>query len=175
MAQLAAAIQPLLEDRLMSLGHASPNLGVRPRLQALTATSLFVPAGKFDPNFANACLAGLWLWHDFLDEAHAISQEIDTPEGSWWHAIMHRREGDFWNSKYWFRRVESHPAFATLSDRLVALGLPEWDPTAFVDQCERAVRDGGELEQACQRIQREEWRTLFEYCVRHADTPSTIH
>src|SRR5688572_27783268 len=46
---------------------------------------------------AAALLAGLWLWHDYLIESHHISQNLSTPTGSFWHAIMHRREGDFSN------------------------------------------------------------------------------
>jgi hypothetical protein len=33
-----------------------------------------------------------------------------TDSLSFWHAIMHRREGDFWNSKYWYARCRNHPA-----------------------------------------------------------------
>src|SRR4051812_40242009 len=51
---------------------------------------------------AKGLLAGLWLYFDWLDESHRVSQSIDTPTGSFWHAIMHRREGDFSNSKYWY-------------------------------------------------------------------------
>src|SRR5690348_16418541 len=47
---------------------------------------------------AKAMLAGLWLWHDWLDESHRISQSLSSATGSFWHAIMHRREGDFSNS-----------------------------------------------------------------------------
>src|SRR5262245_42828676 len=60
-------------------------------------------------------LSGLWLYHDWLDESHRISQSIDTPTGSFWHAIMHRREGDFSNSKYWYARCANHPAMAPLA------------------------------------------------------------
>src|SRR6266516_2160447 len=31
---------------------------------------------------ANAMLAGLWLWHDWLDESHRISQSLESPTGS---------------------------------------------------------------------------------------------
>ena len=48
---------------------------------------------------ASACLAGLWLYHDYLDESHAVSQSIHTPAGSYWHGLMHRREPDFANPK----------------------------------------------------------------------------
>src|SRR5690242_7660141 len=43
---------------------------------------------------AKACLAGLWLWFDALDESHVISQALVSNTGSFWHAIMHRREAD---------------------------------------------------------------------------------
>src|SRR4051812_21642110 len=51
---------------------------------------------------ADALLAGLWVWPTWLDESHQISQAIASPAGSFWHAILHRREGDFGNSKYWY-------------------------------------------------------------------------
>src|SRR3954447_17397484 len=44
---------------------------------------------------ADCVLAGLLLWHDCLDRSHEISQSISSESGSYWHAIMHRREGDF--------------------------------------------------------------------------------
>ena len=66
---------------------------------------------------AAAMLAGLWLWHDCLDESHKVAQSLGTVSGSMWHAIMHRREGDFSNSKYWYARCENHPALTTLAVR----------------------------------------------------------
>jgi hypothetical protein len=38
---------------------------------------------------AAALLAGLWLWHDWLDESHKLSQANSTPTGSFLHANMH--------------------------------------------------------------------------------------
>lgn len=35
---------------------------------------------------ADAVLAGLWLWHDWLHESHTISQGIASATGSYWHA-----------------------------------------------------------------------------------------
>src|SRR5262245_42612875 len=67
-----------------------------------------------DRDAAMACYSGLWLYHDGLDESHAISQDLDTAEGSFWHAIMHRREPDAWNSKYWWRRVGDHAVLGRL-------------------------------------------------------------
>src|SRR4051794_38514633 len=88
---------------------------VRLALAGLSADRLLtvpVPGSRDD---AAAALAGLWLWHDFLDESHTISQGIQSDTGSFWHAIMHRREGDFSNSKYWYARCENHPALPTLA------------------------------------------------------------
>ena len=37
------------------------------------------------------------LWHERRgnwDGAHAIAQDIGTPDGSWAYAYLHRREGD---------------------------------------------------------------------------------
>ena len=32
--------------------------------------------------------ATVLLWHDHLDEAHSISQHIETPDGSYLHGIL---------------------------------------------------------------------------------------
>src|ERR1051326_5982829 len=98
------------------------------------------PTARLDE--AAAMLAGLWLWHDWLDESHRIVQGIETETGSFWHAIMHRREGDFSNSKYWLARCASHPALATIAAQAgaVAHAMPAdkavlrvvikgWDPS----------------------------------------------
>src|SRR4051794_25421628 len=74
---------------------------------------LAVPVRR--PDDARAMLAGLWLYHDFLDESHRISQDLHSPTGSFWHAVMHRREGDFSNAKYWYARCRHHPALAQIA------------------------------------------------------------
>jgi hypothetical protein len=138
-----------------SLDAGSPNRRAGDRLRGLDATALFAPVSIGDADMAAACLAGLWLRFDFLDESHKISQEIETPTGSFWHAIMHRREGDFGNSKYWWRRVGQHPALVG-------------DPFAFVDAVEaRVIRNEGDAA-ALQAHQRREWESLFDHCCRHA-------
>ena len=50
----------------------------------------------------------LALWHDARgnwDEAHRIAQDVDTNDGAWVHAYLHRREGDLGNARYWYRRA----------------------------------------------------------------------
>ncbi len=51
-------------------------------------------------------LLALWLavrgeW----EKAHGIAQEIESAEGSWVHAYLHRVEGDAFNAAYWYRRA----------------------------------------------------------------------
>jgi hypothetical protein len=37
---------------------------------------------------ADEMLAGLWVWHDGLAEAHQIAMKLTSPTGSFWHASM---------------------------------------------------------------------------------------
>lgn len=36
------------------------------------------------------------------DSAHIITQNELTPDGSWVHAYLHRKEGDLSNASYWY-------------------------------------------------------------------------
>ena len=170
------AIKDLLAgDRLMPLNTGMHNEAVLPRLEQLSVQA-FAPNEVKDDAAARCCLAGLWLLHDFLDDSHRISQDIGTIEGSYWHGIMHRRELDYGNSKYWFRRVGRHPIFESLRAEAAKIDqAPDfiarhktWDPFAFVDLCEQAARDTATLDAICRRIQQTEWRLLFDYCYLKA-------
>jgi hypothetical protein len=138
----------------MPLGPGTPDHSVVDRLRALT--------------FPPACLAGLWLRFNHLDESHTISQEIHTSEGSAWHAVMHRREPDAWNSKYWWRKVGHHPFLDALREQAPALGYEYMTPEAFIDFCEKARGTGNDEERLAEAVQELEWRLLFEHCYRKA-------
>jgi hypothetical protein len=48
------------------------------------------------------------LWHDAqgdLRKAHEFAQDIETPDGAWVHAYLHRKEGDASNAGYWYRQA----------------------------------------------------------------------
>src|SRR5262245_10846339 len=105
----------LITDRLPALGPGSPNVAARPELASITVEKAFAGKRIADHHSACGCLAALWRWHDYLDESHTISQEIENTDGSYWHGIMHRREPDYGNAKYWFRRVPQHPIFEPLA------------------------------------------------------------
>jgi hypothetical protein len=156
---------PLLNvDRRRALDAGSPNNDCRPELESLTAVNAFAHTKIVDDDMAACCLSGIWLLHDFLDESHTISQSIETPSGSYWHAIMHRREGDFFNAKYWYRRVGQHPVSEWVGEQLGST----YDPFAFVDRCEAAVRSKGNDKEECRDVQQTEWELLFDYCYGQA-------
>ncbi len=172
----------LQEERLNPLGPGTPNTKMRPGLAALTIEEAFAPNPIVDADMARACLAGIWLYHDFLEESHQISQSIATTTGSYWHGIMHRREPDFSNSKYWFHRVGEHPIIALLRETAAELAAAHaahestaflrqqrmWDPLAFIDLCEACVNRRSPAEPLCRQIQQAEWRLLFDYCYQQA-------
>lgn len=58
------------------------------------------------------------LWYDAKgdwDKAHSIAQDIHTPEGSWIHAYLHRKEGDTGNASYWYHRAGKKVSTASLT------------------------------------------------------------
>ncbi len=176
----------LLPERAMPLGPGTPNQPLFAKLKRLTVEEAFVPQKVKDRDLARTCLAGLWLYHDFLAESHQISQDMKSAEGGYWHALMHRREPDYGNSKYWFHRVGRHAVFEKLKADAAALAedvstkavlargkweklmsQKAWDPFAFIDLCEAAVQ-GKEPAELCRQVAQREWELLFEHCMNGA-------
>ena len=104
----------------------------------------------------NVAIGAMWLWHDFLDEAHQIAQADESPEGSWLHAIVHRREGDFSNSKYWYARCASLTNPGDMVDVARAVHDQPSDPRYATASLQ----------------QRAEWRALFKHCIRSQEPGS---
>ena len=155
------------EPRLAELGPGSLDPTRRALLQAFNPLTE-LGQEVVDHTFARACHSGLWLYHDGLDESHTISQDLTTAEGSFWHAIMHRREPDAWNSKYWWRRVGPHPVLDQLRQRFPELGYTYTTPESFVDFCEQVRGSGTEQETLARQVQLLEWQLLFDWCYRQA-------
>lgn len=140
---------------------------------------------------ARAVRSGLLLWNDTLDTAHqlAMSEGVDDEPArvtlDYWHGLMHRREPDYPNSKYWFRRVGEHPAFPAVltaarlvvderggsaddpARRLIS-GASAWDPFAFADLCEEHETTAGPTNEFLRAVQVAEIVVLLEYSAREA-------
>jgi len=168
----------LIDPKLLNdLGPGRAKNDLKDKINLLKLDQAFEPDGIVDNVYANACLSAIWLHHDFLDESHSISQNITNPTGSFWHGIMHRRERDFWNSKYWFRQVDKHPIFPSLHSTvlntinvsdLTNFKQSHWDPISFIDMVEKYSGTDSEGEENCKIIQRLEWQILFDYSYKNA-------
>ena len=166
----------LTETRTNPLDGGSPNTPVRSDLEALSVESGFAGQTVADPDMARCCVSAAWLYHNFLDESHTISQGIQTESGSYWHGIMHRREPDFSNAKYWFRKVGEHEVFDAVAGaaRTAAFNAPKeaaflgaqagWDPYSFIDLCEATLGGRSETDSLCREVQQREFEILFDHC-----------
>jgi hypothetical protein len=48
------------------------------------------------------------MWHEGKGDweaAHNIAQDVNSKDGSWIHAYLHRVEGDLGNASYWYHRA----------------------------------------------------------------------
>ncbi len=82
-----------------SLGNQQPPSGLPPLLQALW-----------------------WAARGDWEQAHTLAQDVNSPEGAWVHAYLHRREGDQGNAAYWYRqanRTDSREPFDTERQALI--------------------------------------------------------
>ena len=64
------------------------------------------------------------LWHEAhsgWDAAHGIAQDIHSPDAARVHAYLHRREGDDWNARYWYRQAGVAPFAGNLDVEWIAL------------------------------------------------------
>jgi hypothetical protein len=177
-ARQIAEFNPDAYQQLVVTGDGNPK--ARELLDRLSPKDIFASGSTKPVADARAVLAGLWLWHDWLEPSHGLSQSLDNATGSFWHAIMHRREGDFSNSKYWYAKVGAHPVLAALANqvgaivnqqaadnRLLRLVSSGWNPNALVDLVESVEGDAkSPLRSVAILLQQMEWRALFDYCAR---------
>jgi hypothetical protein len=164
-----------------------PDLGRGPRGNVESMAALdkkledfFRTAGLRKPTRELLGCAAL-LWHDHHDAAHAIAQEDPSAEGSFLHGILHRREPDYDNARYWFRRVGKHPAYSGIAKSVAELGdrsaderlaikfIPggSWDPFAFIDACDEAAASprSDPRKKLLQQIQAAELDALLGYIL----------
>ena len=89
-------IQTLLDTSTLA------SLGPESRADALSLSECQALLNALDlhPRQKPLIHSALLLWHDHLDASHDLSQNINSSDGSFLHAIMHRREPDYSNAKY---------------------------------------------------------------------------
>jgi hypothetical protein len=134
-----------------------PELGPGPRPDVLPQKELAsklddsLTAGNLPQNSRELVRGLVLLWHDHMDAAHEIAQAIEDADGSFLHGILHRREPDYGNAAYWFRRVGRHECFPEIAKRTAELlkakgdpgiekkllGTGQWNPHGFIELCEK--------------------------------------
>ena len=119
---------------------------------------------------------GLFYALDALSDAHAIFQAVHEDEASYWHGMMHRREADFDNARYWFRRAGTLAAFPAMhhaaSEHSADMARQlNWDPFLVTNQAEQARHGAPELTAEVSALQRAEFTALLDYCWRKSFQP----
>ncbi len=119
------------------------------------------------PETRAAALGLALLWHDDLDGAHELCQAHEGHQGcDYVHALLHRREGDFANAKYWFRAVGRHAVHDELAQTATTLGQQamvtdgRWNPARMVDACARALTEPPPQRLVVMQVQAAEFRAL---------------
>src|SRR4051812_40497075 len=161
----------LQEDLLRKLIPSDPlNYELVRRIQSAEDSEIGGNLPLKDAGMFALVRGGLLYALDAIHEAHAIFQDAKGDFGSYWHGMMHRREGDFDNARYWFRRSGRLPFYATLHRTVgeewpIAARQSDWDPYLFTGECEQA-RFGAETEQELAKVQRLEFDAVFDYTWR---------
>ena len=163
-------------------------------LHAVTASSGSIDTSRLAKLISESRLptdsmitAMLWLRIGVIDRPHAIVQDGTTPIASYLHGVVHRLEGEYWNSKYWFKQVGDARVLQAVShainERLNQEGSTAitalrkimqgnvFTPLAFVSACERAHQqtkpDDGSLAQLeralLERVSWIEWKSLWDW------------
>jgi hypothetical protein len=190
-AALGADLVSAAVARLPSLTPSHPSAGSTSSVAAIRAGVVEQLHGRRGGVAGTALTAGLLQMNDWLDASHQQSQSIECEgsyrSGDYWHAIMHRREPDYGNAKYWFHSLGRHPVFTALSMHAAAIlsdcpadaagdwkrrlsAGSEWDAFGFVDLCQSVARvQDSPLGVAARQIQWVEMLLLLGHCCREAE------
>jgi hypothetical protein len=162
-----------LHDELLRKLTPSEPLSTALVLSLRATDDAAISGGKTVGHAGNFALVrgGLFYALDALDEAHAFFQDAPGDLGSYWHGMLHRREGDFDNARYWFRRAGALPCFGDLHRAASEFSAdmakqPNWDPYLLTGECEQARFGAEESVAALVRLQRVEFDGLFDYTWR---------
>lgn len=134
---------------------------------------------QLPPARADTLEALLLLWHDHHEPAHALVQDLPDADAAFVHGILHRREPDDGNARYWFHRLGNHPAMIPLAQAAAPLLDPHphlhrllpngrWDPMAMIAAASAARQPGLPPYQIdlLRQLQALETRTLAQHLIR---------
>lgn len=126
--------------------------------------------------------AALWLRLGLIDRAHDIVQDGKRGTAAFLHAIVHRLEGDYWNSKYWIGQVRDSallesiggdiiqsldaPSHMELAIKMKLISSNEFQFDAFVDACANFTKESSKSETTnsmLQRIVQAEWLSIIAH------------
>ena len=163
-----------------------PDLGPGPRSIVLSEVTLEIRLLELTCEFklsvptTELLTATALLYHDNHDPAHNRVEDRGDRDACLIHALLHRREPDYWNAAYWFRRVSGHPIYATATPAVIqAAQTPEarsvlerltlsgnLDPLALVQECERmAKRPDTQAIAYLRQVQHLEFAALVEHLL----------
>jgi len=164
-------LQEDLLRKLIPTEPSDPELVLR--IRAADDATLSGDKTPGNPAVFSLIRGALFYAADAIHDAHKIFQDAPGDLGSYWHGMMHRREGDFDNARYWFRRAGVLPFFGTLHraasehSSVMARQL-NWDPYLFTGECEQARFGETENLKSLSALQRAEFEVLFDYCWRQS-------
>jgi hypothetical protein len=160
-------LRELLQEEAIGV----PALGSEIRPGVLTPEAIDAQLAAL-PGAPGAHLRALvLLWHDHLDASHQVSQGLEDATAAYIHGMMHRREGDYGNAKYWFHRAGPQKGLHSLETQLATreaerflLDRGRWNAEAFVDCCANATVTSTPRYLA---LQREEFHALGAWFLSH--------
>lgn len=120
------------------------------------------------------------VWFDYLELAHQIADEERSTEFCYFHAMIHRRERDFFNARFWFRQTDRrHVVFANITDEVrkylnqkgdqqlleSLIRNDEWSPLEFLEEVVKGFKmePTSEFVRKLQDIQTIEFACWFKY------------
>lgn len=151
-----------------------PSLGPEKRPDALNLDSCQTKIQRAlksaDKHQKKLVQSALLLWHDHLEDSHNISQSIDSSDGSFLHSLMHRREPDYPNAKYWINRTGTHKAYPEITRRAQVLLKNTshenffhsgWSAIGMVDAVEKSAQNTN-IYSILQELQQVEMEVFLE-------------
>lgn len=88
----------------------------------------------------------LHLLNDDLMSAHRVAMSMEDENAKYLHALVHRREGDFSNARYWLKTLREQPVWSELKNQ-----QPDWCPLKFLAWCESCAE--GHAAKPCARLE----------------------